>query len=408
MTSEPDRVYVWAWLPGAVDPVVAGVIEQRPGRCVFAYGRSYLARPDAIAIGPDLPLAPGLQEPPAGMTLAGTIADAGPDAWGRRVVASRAGTASDDDVSELGYLLGSGSDRIGGLDFQASADTYIPRMHEATLAEMAHAARLLEEGAPLSEQLVAALLHGTSIGGARPKVTLRDGDQHLIAKLSSTTDQHPVVRWEAAALELARRVGIRAADSWVGEAMGRDVLFVERFDRTTAGGRRMQVSAATILRLDPLIAARHASYHELADRVLAEFDSPVDTLHELFARIVFNILVSNTDDHARNHAAHWDGRSLSLTPAYDIEPRPRATQANQAMAIGRDGWRAARLAGCIERADIYRLDRDAAQAIVDAQVETIRSAWPEAADHARLTAADKATLWERIILPPYAFEPDDW
>lgn len=217
-----------------------------------------------------------------------------------------------------------------------------------------------------------------------------------------------MVRYEAVALDLARRAGIRAVDSWLGESMGRDVLLVERFDRTVGGGRRLQVSAATILGLDPLIAARHASYHEVADRILAGFDDPEATLRELFARIVFNILVSNTDDHARNHAAHWDGRMLALTPAYDIEPRPRSTQANQAMAIGRDGWRSARLAGCVERSDLYALSRADAQAIVDEQVAVIRSEWSDAADHARLTQADRAAMWERLILPPYAFKLDEW
>lgn len=122
-------------------------------------------------------------------------------------------------------------------------------------------------------------------------------------------------------MELARRVGLDVASTRADAVAGRDVLLVERFDRTSAGGRQM-VSAHTILGLDE-VGAPVASYHGLADAIRQRFTDSKATLREMFSRIVFNICVSNTDDQPRNHAAFWDGEMLTLTPAYDVVPQPR-------------------------------------------------------------------------------------
>lgn len=186
---------------------------------------------------PELPLRPGPIRPLAGLTVAGCIRDAGPDAWGQRVIlAERVGrltTNSDTgDLSLLTYLLESGSDRIGALDFQTSARTYEARVTDATLQQLATAADLLDAGQSLPAALGMALLHGTSVGGARPKVLLNDGERKLIAKLSSSTDVYPVVKAEAVAMELARRVGLNVPQTEVIEVHGRDVLLVDRFDHS--------------------------------------------------------------------------------------------------------------------------------------------------------------------------------
>ena len=129
------------------------------------------------------------------------------------------------------------------------------------------------------------------------------------------------------------------------------------------------------------------------------------TLEELFGRITFNILCSNTDDHPRNHAAFWNGRDLSLTPAYDISPGLRNVgEVEQAMAIGRDGWRYSQLAGCISRCSEYHLEPAQARAIVDRQVETIRENWDEVCDDAGLTKGERDTMFEGQFLNPFAFE----
>jgi serine/threonine-protein kinase HipA len=412
MTSDPAEAFVWAWLPGATDPVPAGRLETSGEIVYFTYGRSYLGRPDAIPLYlPDLPLQPGRIRPLAGLTVAGCIRDAGPDAWGQRVIlAEHAGhltaDSDTDDRSLLTYLLESGSNRIGALDFQTSATAYQARTTDATLQELVTAAELLEAGHPLPPALGVALLHGTSVGGARPKVLISDGDRSLIAKLSSSTDVYPVVKTEAVAMELARRVGLDVPQTEVIEVLGRDALLVDRFDRPDGGRhRRMVVSALTILKLDVMMG-RYATYYDLADAIRLRFTEPSQTLRELFSRIVFNICVSNTDDHARNHAAFWDGKDLTLTPAYDICPQPRSGgEATQAMAIRRDGYRFSQLAGCLPAAtNTYLLSQTEAKGIIDYQVDTIRSQWSEAADAARLTAAERDRLWGRQILNPYALE----
>lgn len=429
MAAEPQQAYVWVWLPGRTDPVVAGRLDAVGQIITFTYGRSYLEREGAIPLYlPELPLRRGAIDPLVG-EVAGCIADSAPDSWGRRVILDRrvGGGALGDttDLSLLTYLLESGSDRIGALDFQASATAYVPRVVAgATLEELSESARRVEEGVPLSPELDQALLHGSSIGGARPKALLRDGagegahgasssdgaDGHhdstsgVIAKLSSSTDTYPVVKGEFVAMELARRAGLRAARVILTQALGKDVLLIDRFDRPGDGSRRMMISALTILGLDEL-GARYASYADLAHSIRMRFTDSVPTLRELFARITFNVLVSNNDDHARNHAAFWDGRELTLTPAYDICPQPRAGgETAQIMAIGEDGYRMSQLAGCVARASTYLLSQDEAREIVDRQIEVIEAQWAEVCELAELTEVERARLWRRQFLNPYAFE----
>jgi len=408
MTSEPAVAFVWVWLPGAVEPVVAGRLDPVGPVVTFTYGQSYLERENVIPLYlPELPLERGPISPPVG-EIPGCIADATPDAWGQRVILHRLTGRADAETTELGpltYLLQSGSDRIGALDFQVSPREYVPRaMDHAGLDDLAEAAERVEQGLPLPPELDQALLHGSSVGGARPKVLIDDGESKLIAKFSSTTDTYPVVKGEFVAMELARRCGIEAAPVRLTTAHGRDALLVERFDRPGGGRRRALVSALTMLGLDEA-GARYGSYADLADLVRARFTEPAKTLRELFSRIVFNILCSNNDDHPRNHAAFWDGETLTLTPAYDICPQPRSGgEAAQIMAIGRDGWRMSQVAGCVERAEVYLLREAEAREIIDGQIETIEGQWDEVCDLAQLGEGGRAFFRGRQFLNPYALE----
>ncbi|HEX6154357.1 MAG TPA: HipA domain-containing protein [Solirubrobacterales bacterium] len=411
MTSEPQQVFVWVWLPEATEPVVAGRLDPYGLRVDFTYGRTYLERDDAIPLYlPELPLGPGPISPLVG-EMAGCITDARPDAWGQRVILNRLTGRANEDPIELGpftYLIESGSDRVGALDFQASPTEYIPRaMTHASIEELAESAERVEKEIPLSPELDQALLHGSSVGGARPKALLDDGETKLIAKFSSTTDTYPVVKGEFVAMELARRAGLKVAPVRLTTAHGRDALLVERFDRPGGGKRRALISALTMLGLDEA-GARYGSYADLADLVRARFTDPKATLRELFSRIVFNVLCSNTDDHPRNHAAFWDGEMLTLTPAYDICPQPRTGgEAAQLMAIGRDGWRMSQVAGCIERAGVYLLSEAEARAIVDGQIETIEGQWDEVCHLADLGEGGRAFFRGRQFLNPYALEGYD-
>ncbi len=413
MPSEPEPLiaYVWVWLPGATEPVVAGVLQEDGSTTFFRYAESFLERSDAVSLYlPELPLRPGPIRPVAGLNIAGCIADSGPDAWGQRVILRRhfgrgslmSGTLEPDTLT---YLLESGSDRIGALDFQASPTSYVPRSTNATLEELVQAAERLERGEPFSPGLDDALLRGSSIGGARPKALLDDNGRKLIAKFSSSTDPYSVVKAEGVAMELARRVGINVAATEVVKCLSRDVLLVERFDRSGAAGeRQMIVSALTLLELDEMMG-RYATYPGLADLIRERFTKPKETLRELFSRIVFNVLVGNTDDHARNHAAFWDGSTLSLTPAYDICPQARSGgEAVQAMAIDRDGFRFSQVVGARAAAATYLLSSNEAREIIDNQIHVIKTQWSDAADAVDLPPLERSRMWGRQILNPFSTE----
>jgi serine/threonine-protein kinase HipA len=412
ISDRPAEAFVWVWLPDAEEPVVAGLLEHVGDIVAFNYGRSYLGRPDANPLYlPELPLEAGSIAPLSGLRIAGCINDAGPDAWGKRVIMQLllGGAARDADPAVLDpliYLLRSGSDRIGALDFQESPDEYVPRVDStATLAELMEAADLVDRRLPLSPGLDRALLHGSSVGGARPKALIDDEQtgRKLIAKFSSSTDIYPVVQGEFAAMELARRAGLDAAPVELVEVLNRKVLLVERFDRLPSTDRRRAlVSALTMLEIDGMMA-RYASYADLAEIVRARFVDARDTLRELFSRITFNILVGNTDDHARNHAAFWDGRALTLTPAYDICPQPRSGgEATQAMAIGPDGYRYSQAEGCVRLSRTYLLTPDEAREIINHQIDVIEAEWVDVADLAGLTTVDRDYFWRRQFLNPYA------
>ena len=411
-TSESRTAFVWTWLPGAAEPVVAGRVDAEGPVHVFTYARSYRQRAEAIPLyGPELPLVPGTLRPDGGLTVAGCLRDGLPDSWGQRVILARhlghLNASSDTgDLSLLTYMLESGSDRIGALDFQESPEQYVPRSESsATLEQLMGAAADLEAGRALPMPLAEALTRGTSIGGARPKALLLDGGRSLIAKFSSATDVRPVVKAEGVAMELARRASLDVAHAEIVSVAGKDVLLVQRFDRPDGSQRRHMVSAMTILGLDEFTGARYGSYALLADQIRQSFTEPEATLRELFSRIVFNVLVGNTDDHPRNHAAFVNADdSLTLTPAYDICPQPRPVpQASQAMAIGRGEERTSQLSTCVDACEVYLLDGADARAIIDAQVDVIRTQWSEAADAARLTELDRRLLYGREILNEFAF-----
>ena len=316
----------------------------------------------------------------------------------------------DADVSELDemtYLLESGSERIGALDFQKSPTQYIPRYEKsATLDELQNAAAMVEAGIPLTTELAQALFHGTSLGGARPKALIEHNDKQYIAKFSSSTDTYNVVKAEYIAMRLAEIIGLNVAKVQYQHTAGKDVLLVERFDRkcTSSGWeRRAMVSALTIFGLDEMMA-RYASYEELADCIRDRFTNPQTSLYELYNRIVFNILSGNTDDHARNHAAFWDGKMLELTPAYDICPQGRAgNEATQAMSIYGDN-RYSQLKNCLDVSSKFLIDEKVAIDLMTYQIRMIQSHWDSVCAEVSLSETDKALFWGRMFLNPFAFE----
>ncbi|MGH6622221.1 MAG: type II toxin-antitoxin system HipA family toxin [Alphaproteobacteria bacterium] len=415
MTSDDrgNEAYVWIWLPEETEPVVAGRIEKDGDRLIFTYGRSYLERNNAIPIyEPELPLRPGTILPLTGLSMPSCLRDAAPDAWGRRVIVNRKLGLKGDRIDvaqfdELTYMLEAGSDRIGALDFQCSAIEYIPRGGDAAqLEELLSVANMVEAGTPITPELDKALFHGSSVGGARPKAIIETKSEKYVAKFASNTDVYNVVKGEFVAMRLASHVGLNVAHVTLEKAAGKDVLLIKRFDREkSARGwlRKGMVSALTLLELDEMMA-RYASYEELADIIRHRFVAPTETLHELYGRLVFNVLCGNTDDHARNHAAFWDGKTLALTPAYDICPQNRTGgEASQAMLITGES-RMSKLTVCLEAASHFRLNKKKAETIIEQQLVTMREHWPAVCEEAELNQTEQKVLWRRRLLNPFIFE----
>jgi serine/threonine-protein kinase HipA len=411
--SEYSEAFVWIWLPGAIEPIVAGKLTLDGDNLIFNYGKSYLERKNAISIyDGELPLKAGALPLLAGLNMPGCIRDASPDAWGRRVLINKKlglkGTDADSaQLDELTYLLESGSDRIGALDFHLSATEYIPRSPaNATLEELLQSAERVEKGIPITSELDQALYHGSSIGGARPKALIEDGETKYIAKFSSTTDLYNFIKAEFISMRLADLAGLNAALVSLKKSSNKDVLLIERFDRfrTEQGWqRKSMVSALTLLGLDEMMA-RYASYQDLSEIIRYKFANPSATLKELFSRLVFNILSGNTDDHARNHAAFWDGQMLILTPAYDICPQPRSgNEASQAMLISGDN-RMSRMSACLEAAHHFLLSEKEAVAIIEHQISAIGENWSTVCEEAELADTDRTLLWSRQFLNSFAFD----
>lgn len=416
MTSNSEReAFVWIWLPGETTPVVAGRLEADNGNILFNYGKSYLDRiggqPAAMPIyEPELPLQAGLLSLPEGLTMPGCIRDAAPDAWGRRVIINKKlglkGADTDTaELDELTYLLESGSDRIGALDFQRSPTEYVQRSaNNVSMEELIESAERVEKGVPLTPELDQALFHGSSIGGARPKALIQDQGKKYIAKFSSGTDLYSVVKAEFIAMRLADIAGLNVAPVKLVKAANKDVLLIERFDRQPKDGnwsRKAMVSALTLLGLDDMMV-RYASYETLTEIIRHRFTDPKDTLRELFSRLAFNILCGNTDDHARNHAAFWNGETLTLTPAYDICPQSRTgNEASQAMLISGNN-NMSQLKSCVEAANLFLLSDEDAYAIFAHLIETIENNWNAVCEEAELSEVDKKFFWGRQFLNPYS------
>lgn len=405
MASTSD-IYVWVWLPGATVPVPAGRLrEGAPGQFSFDYGRRYLQRRNAISLAPTLPLSERTFGPTGSMGLPGALRDASPDAWGRRVVqyqvtGDRGDAADTGDLDERTYLLNSGSNRFGAIDFQRSVTDYVPRATASTpLETLLNAADIVEAGGDLPFELERALLSGTAMGGARPKAVIHDSGREYIAKFTASNDHFPVVGSEAASMFLAEKAGLNVARTRVESVLGRGVLLVERFDRPNDGGRILATSALTLTGLDEL-QARSGSYVEFLD-ALRSNGAPEGTASELFARIAFSMSISNSDDHLRNHAALWDGSVAILSPAYDLSPMRRSGEtASQAIAYDRKGTRRNNLSDLIAARSLYDLTRDEANNIVARIEDAIREHWAEAADFGMLTRADRRLLWGRQFLNP--------
>ncbi|NMX11410.1 type II toxin-antitoxin system HipA family toxin [Mobiluncus mulieris] len=411
MGMAAQSIAVWVWLTGATRPVVAGRLAPSPeGRYSFVYGKSYLNHPLAYALQPGLPLEEREFIAPPGLEMHGVFRDALPDGWGQNVIDYQHGGQPQ---SLETYMLESGSNRFGNLDFQASLSQYVPRLEDTDVQALEADIQLLLSQRRLSRAAGLALVHGTSIGGAKPKIaTARE-----IIKLS-TSDTGMSIRREAFATLLATRMGVEAAKVRLTSLNGRDALVVQRFDRDATGGRIPVLSLLT-LSGESELTARYTSYRQLYSQLVqhgggvsdgaggvSDTDDFGNSVGEkIFRRIAANIMLGNNDDHARNHAVFWDGAHMRLTPAFDIEPvRGASWNSNQAISFGADGQRESRLDVLIAASCCYGLSKADGQHIIEQILAAARDAFTEVFDETGLSPELTAgmfhpSIWENHPLP---------
>jgi serine/threonine-protein kinase HipA len=386
--ADLDQVDVYVEISG--EDMLVGVLriyERRGQSITFEYATDFMRDPRSYEIDPSLPLSTGVFRPPAGKALFNVFSDSAPDRWGqglmRRRERDRAKGAQTTarTLGEADFLLGTRDElRQGAIrlrdpatnEYLAAEDTGVPSLVE--LPRLLAASDDVDADTPESSAIKDLIAAGGSLGGARPKASVRlQSGQLAIAKFPRTShDSWDVTGWEKVEAALAERAGIQTARSELVRVAGRHVLLSERFDRQ-AGSRIGFSSALTMLEASDL---EHRSYLEIGE-VIARFSpNPNAELEQLFRRMVFSILTSNTDDHLRNYGFLRTEHGWNLSPAYDMNPNPEGVGL-QTTAIDLDD-RTASIELVLEVAGHFRVTAGKAKAIVT-EIELATSAWREIA-----------------------------
>ena len=418
MTSEAlAECFVYITLPGQTEPVTAGRFALALGRRGtmegrFVYGRSYLERSNAVALDPvELKLSPRTYLTAALDGVFGALRDASPDYWGRRVIQRHLRKAQ---PGELEYLLYSPDDRAGALGFGHNQIPPAPKRSFNQTLDLAHMQSIADaivanEELPAdvaNEQVENLILIGTSMGGARPKAVVEDDDGLWIAKFNRPDDPWNNARVEHAMLTLAQACGLSTADSRLKSIAGRDVLLVKRFDRerTQAGYLRSRmISALTLLRSDEAHESRGKwSYVVLAEEVRRVCADPEQNAAELFRRMCFNALISNIDDHPRNHALIAKQADWKLSPAYDLTPAVPVSinRRDLAMECGNAG-RFANADNLLSQSARFLLDPGQATSIMDLMEEQVRGTWYSTACAAGVSERDCEAISRAFAYPGF-------
>lgn len=372
--------------------------KRRGQSSVFEYAREWLNRPQAFALDPaNLPLG---QQPfytsSSKSALPGALRDAAPDRWGRQL-AKRAfrKTGEKRTLSEVDYLLSiDDRTRIGALQFRRKGEEGLepgtrPRRVPPLirLPELINAADAVGSGTETAEDLKILLNEGSPLGGARPKSAVIDDDGRLaIAKFPTQDDNRSIPHGEVLAMTLAAAAGINTAKATLLDVAGRPVSLMTRFDRD--GERRIPfISAMTLLGLED---GDEATYTDIAEVIRMYSSAPTEDLHELWRRIVFNVLAGNLDDHLRNHGFLYDhDNQWRLSPAYDLNPVPLTEKARELTTWISEEGPEADLDLARTAAPCFALDAHRAEAIID-EVATAVAGWKEIARQLDMSAADLA------------------
>jgi serine/threonine-protein kinase HipA len=410
-----SECFVYITLPGTTEPVTAARFELSTnangdplGR--FVYGRSYLDRADAVPFDPvELHLSNRVYETIALKGVFGALRDSGPDWWGRRVIERHGGMTQ---LTELDYLLQSSDDRTGALGFglgpkpPAPKRAFSKRIDLERLQALADAILNDEELPANTEQaqVEELLLAGTSMGGARPKVVVVDEAPHIAKFNSPKDDKWNHARVEHAMLTLARSCELTVADSKVVPVGGRDVLLVKRFDRerTDAGYLRARmVSGLTLLRTEDSHQSRDRwSYILLVEELRRVSEDPKRDAVELFRRMCFNALISNTDDHPRNHAMIAKEKPWRLSPAYDLTPMPHVSLERRDLAlICGDQGRIINSKNLLSQAGRFLLEKGDAERILAEMRTRVETTWYATARREGVSEADCERIASAFVYP---------
>ncbi len=375
----------------------------------FEYDRSWLRRAEAFAFDPDLALLSGPQYPPADRASFGIFLDSSPDRWGRVLMQRRENTRARREarrprgLTEWDFLLGVHDEtRLGALRFRDAeegpfidSDTRLAAPPIASLRELQAASLRFEEHVneeehPDYERWLSQLFApGTSLGGARPKASVRDERGVLcMAKFPSRQDTLDVGAWELVAHRLAADVGITVPAAWPLRLPDSPytTFVVERFDRTAAGGRRAFVSAMTLTQRKD--GEGGASYLELVDLLQTRGADTRADCEQLFRRVIFNVLIHNTDDHLRNHGFFIGANGIRLSPAYDMNPS--IEQRELSLAIN-EVETACDVAIAMDAARDYGLTKTDGARVLKA-VRSAVGEWRNAANSLRIPASEQTLM----------------
>ncbi|MEO8925084.1 MAG: HipA domain-containing protein [Caldimonas sp.] len=416
MANDEKACYVYIQLPETMEAVPCASLRVRAVGAgafegTFTYGKRYLERPEVVALDPfRLPLSTRPQKFTKLKGIPGAVRDASPDAWGRRVIQAKL-ERREADIQEVEYLLNGPDDGAGNLSFGRTATPPAPRRsfnRTHQLAALIEAAEKLEEDGRLPHEVLEELEPGTSMGGARPKVTIEDDHKIWLAKLPEKADRHNMQRIEYATLELARAAGLRVCGMRLEPVGERDALMLERFDRewspdANAYRRYGLVSGLTVIDAeDGYLGRDRWSYPLLADELRRWSVKSNDDRRELFLRMVFNAMVTNNDDHPRNHALLRTNSGWRLSPAYDIVPVPMVSveRRDLALEVGRFG-RAAGLYNILSQCDVFGLTKQEAQTLINGMLEVVRG-WREVFIQ-RGVEHRSIEMLEQAMLPPSFF-----
>lgn len=346
----------------------------------FRYGDRYLARPEAVALDPfRLPLAKQIFEITQFKGIPGALRDAAPDAWGRRVIEHKL-ERSPADLQEIDYLLHGPQDGAGYLSFGLKAEPPAPKRHynqTHQLDELIDASQAIAEGKHVAAYVLERRDPGTSMGGARPKATIEDGQCLWLGKFPAKDDRFNLQRVEFATLDLARRCGLNVSQAQLQSVGHCDVLMLRRFDREYAQSGYLRfglVSGLTVLNCgDSHLDRDRWSYPLLADNLRRWSDKPEADCAELFRRMVFNAAVSNNDDHPRNHALLRRHKGWRLSPAYDLVPAPVLSieRRDLALTVGSYG-RTASIYNLLSQVGRFGLSAEGARREIEDIVAIIR------------------------------------